>query len=116
VRRAGEAALLLADAGTLAIVSLVSPYAADRDLVRRRHEAEGLAFLEVHVDTPVEICEQRDAKGLYAKARAGEISGFTGVDDPYEAPSAPDLRLSGDASLDDAVAALERALGVHGLL
>ena len=116
VRRAGEAALLLADAGTLAIVSLVSPYAADRDAVRRRHEAEGLGFLEVHVDTPVEICEQRDAKGLYAKARAGEISGFTGVDDPYEAPPAPDLRLAGDGSLDDAVAALERALGDHDLL
>jgi bifunctional enzyme CysN/CysC len=83
VRRAGEAALLVADAGTLSIVSLVSPSAAARDAVRRRHEEEGLSFLEIHVDTPVEECERRDPKGLYAKARAGEITGFTGVDDPY---------------------------------
>ena len=61
--------------------------------MRRRHEDEGLPFLEIHVDTPVEDCERRDAKGLYAKARAGEITGFTGVDDPYEAPVAPDLRI-----------------------
>jgi bifunctional enzyme CysN/CysC len=116
VRRAGEAAILIADAGTLAIVSLVSPYATDRDAVRRRHEDEGLPFLEVHVDAPVEVCEQRDSKGLYAKARAGEITGFTGVDDPYEAPAVPDLRLAGDGSLEDAVAALERALRDHDLL
>ncbi|MEA2177909.1 MAG: bifunctional enzyme CysN/CysC, partial [Solirubrobacteraceae bacterium] len=116
VRRAGEAALLVADAGTLSIVSLVSPAAAARAAVRRRHEDEGLAFLEVHVDTPVEECERRDPKGLYAKARAGEITGFTGVDDPYEAPASPDLRLDGTAPLEDAVAALERVLGDHDLL
>jgi bifunctional enzyme CysN/CysC len=116
VRRAGEAALLLGDAGNLAIVSLVSPYAADRDAVRRRHEDEGLPFLEIHVDTPVEVCEQRDVKGLYAKARAGEITGFTGVDDPYEAPAAPDARLDGGGALGDALGALERALDEHDLL
>jgi bifunctional enzyme CysN/CysC len=116
VRRAGEAALLVADAGTLSIVSLVSPAAAARAAVRRRHEDEGLAFLEVHVDTPVEECERRDPKGLYAKARAGEITGFTGVDDPYEAPASPDLRLDGTAPLEDAVAALERVLRDHDLL
>jgi bifunctional enzyme CysN/CysC len=116
VRRAGEAALLLADAGNLAIVSLVSPYAADRDAVRRRHQDEGLPFLEVHVDTPVEVCEMRDVKGLYARARAGEITGFTGVDDPYEAPAAPDVRLECDGALEDAIGALERALAERGLL
>jgi bifunctional enzyme CysN/CysC len=116
VRRAGEAALLLADAGTLAIVSLVSPQAGARDAVRRRHEAEGLEFLEVHVDTPVQECERRDPKGLYAKARAGQITGFTGVDDPYEAPVAPDLRLAGAAPLEVSVGALHAALEAHGLL
>ena len=95
VRRAGEVAQLFADAGIVAVVPLISPYRADRDRVRERHEAAGLRFLEVFVDTPIEVCEQRDPKGLYAKARAGEITGFTGVDDPYEAPLAPDLRLDG---------------------
>jgi bifunctional enzyme CysN/CysC len=116
VRRAGEAALLVADAGTLSIVALVSPSAVARAAVRRRHEDEGLPFLEIHVDTPVQECERRDPKGLYAKARAGEITGFTGVDDPYEAPAAPDLRLDGTAPLQEAVAALERALREHDLL
>ena len=115
VRRAGEAALLVADAGTLSIVSLVSPSAAAREAVRRRHEEEGLSFLEIHIDTPVEECERRDPKGLYAKARAGEITGFTGVDDPYEAPESPDLRLDGTAPLEDAVAALEQVLHDHDL-
>jgi bifunctional enzyme CysN/CysC len=77
----------------IAIVSLVSPYRADRDRARAAHEQDGLDFLEVFVDTPLEVCEQRDPKGMYAKARAGEISGFTGIDDPYEAPQSPDLLL-----------------------
>jgi bifunctional enzyme CysN/CysC len=115
VRRAGEAAILVADAGAVSVVSLVSPSAQARDAVRHRHEAEGLSFLEVHVDTPLEECERRDPKGLYAKARAGEITGFTGVDDPYEAPAAPDLRIDGTAPLEDAVAALEHALDEHDL-
>ena len=106
---------LVADAGTLSIVSLVSPHRGARP-VRRRHEAEGLPFLEIHVDTPVEECERRDPKGLYAKARAGEIKGFTGIDDPYEAPVAPELRIDGTAPLEDAVASLERALDEHHLL
>ena len=93
VRRAGEVAVLFADAGVVAIVPLISPYRADRDRVRDRHAELGLQFVEVFVDTPIELCEERDVKGLYAKARAGEIKGFTGVDDPYEAPSAPELRL-----------------------
>ncbi len=93
VRRVGEVAKLMADAGLVAVVSLVSPYRADRDLVRAAHDEAGLPFVEVFVDTPLAICEARDPKGMYAKARAGEITGFTGVDDPYEAPSAPDLLL-----------------------
>ena len=94
VRRAGEVARLLAEAGVVAIVPLISPYQSGRDRARAVHEAAGLAFLEVFVDTPIELCEQRDPKGLYAKARAGEITGFTGIDDPYEAPTSPELRLT----------------------
>jgi adenylyl-sulfate kinase len=93
VRRAGEVARLFADAGVIAIVPLISPYAADRDRVRARHEETGLRFLEVFVDTPLEICERRDPKGLYVKARAGELTNFTGIDDPYEAPTRADLVL-----------------------
>ena len=93
VRRVGEVARLFADAGVVAIVSLVSPYRADRDRVRRLHEEAGLPFVEVFVDTPIEQCEARDPKGMYAKARAGEITGFTGVDDPYEAPTDAELVL-----------------------
>jgi len=101
VRRVGEVAKLMADAGVIAIVSLVSPYRADRDRVRAAHDEAGLPFLEVFMDTPLEVCEERDPKGMYAKARAGEITGFTGVDDPYEAPQSPDLLLrpsDGDAA------------------
>lgn len=93
VRRAAEVARLFADAGVVALVPLISPYRAGRDRARRAHEEAGLAFLEVHVATPIDVCEQRDPKGLYAKARAGEIKGFTGIDDPYEAPLAPELVL-----------------------
>jgi bifunctional enzyme CysN/CysC len=93
VRRVGEVAKLLADAGITAIVSLVSPYRADREQVRASHAEAGLPFTEVFVDTPLAACEERDPKGLYAKARAGEIAHFTGIDDPYEAPLSPDLLL-----------------------
>jgi bifunctional enzyme CysN/CysC len=101
VRRVGELAKVLADAGVIAVVSLVSPYAEDRQRVRASHSAATLPFLEIFVDTPLEVCEARDPKGMYAKARAGEIANFTGVDDPYEAPEAPHLRLrpeDGDAA------------------
>jgi bifunctional enzyme CysN/CysC len=93
VRRVGEVACLFADAGLVAVVSLVSPYRADRDRVRAMHESAGLRFLEVFVDTPLDVCEARDPKGMYAKARAGLIRGFTGVDDPYEPPLEPELVL-----------------------
>jgi len=94
VRRAGEVARILADAGVVAIVPLISPYRAGRDRARAAHDADGVPFVEVFVDTPIEECERRDPKGLYAKARAGEITGFTGVDDPYETPASPELVLT----------------------
>jgi bifunctional enzyme CysN/CysC len=95
VRRTGEVARLFADAGLVAIVSLVSPYRAPRDRVRTIHADAGLPFLEVFVDTELAICESRDPKGLYRRARAGEITGLTGIDDPYEAPEHPELVLDG---------------------
>jgi len=93
VRRVGEVAALLADAGVVALVPLISPYRSGRDAARAVHAARGLPFVEVWLDTPIEVCEQRDPKGLYAKARSGELTGFTGVDDPYEPPEAPELVL-----------------------
>ncbi|SNR72157.1 adenylylsulfate kinase /sulfate adenylyltransferase subunit 1 [Haloechinothrix alba] len=106
VRRAGEVARLFADAGVVAVVSLISPYREDRDRVRAAHVADGLPFVEIFVDTPLETCAERDPKGMYAKARAGEITGFTGIDDPYEAPRTPDLVLrpeDGDAATQAAI-------------
>jgi bifunctional enzyme CysN/CysC len=93
VRRIAEVARILADAGVVSVVSLISPYRADRERARAIHAEAGLRFIEVFMDVPLEICERRDPKGLYARARAGEITGFTGVDDPYEAPERPDLVL-----------------------
>jgi len=117
VRRAAEVARLLADAGQLALVSLISPYAADRALARARHHATGLDFLEVFVDTPLEECERRDPKGLYAKARRGEIRGFTGVDDPYERPPAAEVEVRPlEVSVEDAVEAVVDALRARGVV
>jgi len=101
VRRTGEVAKILAESGTVAIASLVSPYREERDRVRALHEEAGIPFYEVFVDTPLEECERRDPKGLYAKARAGEIKDLTGVGSPYEAPERPDLVTSPD--LEEAV-------------
>jgi bifunctional enzyme CysN/CysC len=91
VRRVAHVARLFADAGAVAIVSLVSPFAADRDRARTLHDEVDLDFFEVFIDTPLAECERRDPKGLYARARAGSLQGLTGVGDPYEAPVAPDL-------------------------
>ncbi len=93
VRRVGEVAQLFADAGLVSVVSLVSPYQVDRDRVRAAHERSGLRFVEVFMDTPLDVCEARDPKGMYARARAGEIRGFTGVDDPYEPPPQAEITL-----------------------
>jgi bifunctional enzyme CysN/CysC len=110
VRRTAHVARLMADSGVVAIVSLVSPFAADRVQARALVEAENLPFHEIWVSTSVEQCEARDPKGLYKKARAGELPGFTGVDGPYEAPQAPDLEIGGDVPVDEAVQALVNVL------
>ena len=96
IRRIGEVAKLFADAGFITTTSFISPYHKDREIVREIHNKAGLFFMEVFVDAPIEVCEQRDPKGLYKKARTGELKGFTGIDDPYEAPESPDLRIETD--------------------
>lgn len=93
VARIGFVAALLARHGVFVLAPVISPYAAARDAVRARHAALGLPYLEVHVATPVAECASRDVKGLYARAYAGDLRGLTGVDDPYEPPAQPDLRL-----------------------
>ncbi|MEM9083133.1 MAG: adenylyl-sulfate kinase [Planctomycetota bacterium] len=93
IRRISEVSKLFADAGCITLSSFISPYTKDRDEARKIHEDAGLKFIEVFVDTPLEVCEERDPKGLYKKARAGEIKGFTGIDDPYEAPANAELVL-----------------------
>lgn len=106
IRRIGEVARLFADAGLIAIASAISPYRADRDGARQSHAASSLEFFEVFVDTPLNVCEARDPKGLYRKARAGNLPGFTGLDSPYEAPAQPELVLhAGRDSLEACVAA-----------
>jgi len=117
IRRVGEVARLFADAGLVAVVPVISPYRAGREHARRIHEASGLDYVEVYVDTPIEVCEARDVKGLYAKARAGELTGFTGVDDPYEAPEHPDVVIAGDRTAPgEAVAAIVEVLIAHGVV
>ncbi|HMJ03069.1 MAG TPA: adenylyl-sulfate kinase [Conexibacter sp.] len=106
VRRTAEVARLFADAGLVALVSVVSPYAEARAFARDLHERDGLRFIEVYVNTPLSECQRRDPKGLYARAKAGDLKGFTGVDDPYEAPLDPDVELRGL----DLAAAVERVL------
>ena len=96
IRRIGEVAKLFADAGFITTTSFISPYHKDREIVREIHNKAGLFFMEVFVDAPIEVCEQRDPKGLYKKARSGKLKGFTGIDDPYEAPESPDLRIETD--------------------
>lgn len=110
VRRVGEVARLMADAGLVVLVALISPYAADRETVRAAHDDAGLDFYEVYVATSLEVSEVRDPKGLYARARAGEIAGFTGIDDPYEAPADPDLVLDAETTDVDALASKVVAL------
>jgi bifunctional enzyme CysN/CysC len=110
VRRTAEVSALLADAGVVVLVALVSPYRADRAAARAAHDRRGLPFLEVHVATTLAECERRDPKGLYARARAGELRGLTGVDDPYEPPEAADVVVGGGEPLEEAVARVLGAL------
>lgn len=112
VSRVGELARLFADAGAIAIVALVSPMDAARCAVRESHARCGLRFIEVFVDTPLEVCMARDPKALYAKARAGQIHGFTGIDAPYEPPSRPDLTLPPELEVPAAVATVLELLDI----
>lgn len=101
IRRIAEVAKLFSDAGVIAMTSFISPYRKDRDLARRLHMEAGLPFVEIFVDTPIEVCEARDPKGLYQKARKGELKGFTGIDNPYEPPLNPELVLKTERHLPD---------------
>ena len=104
IRRIGEIAKLFNEAGVITLASFISPYRADRDQVRRIHQEMGLAFVEIFVDCDLASAEKRDPKGLYKKARAGEIKNFTGIDDPYEAPVNAEIHLVSDKmSLNDVV-------------
>jgi len=117
IRRIGEVAKLFADAGVITITSFISPYKADRDIVRKLHEDAGITFIEVHVNLPLAVAEERDPKGLYKKARAGEIKGFTGIDDPFEAPESPEVDLpTHELSIEQSVEKLLAALDTRGLL
>ncbi|MFE2537888.1 adenylyl-sulfate kinase [Streptomyces sp. NPDC059371] len=116
VQRIGFLAELLARNGVKALVPVIAPYADSREAVRGRHEENGTTYLEVHVATPVEVCSVRDVKGLYAKQAAGELTGLTGVDDPYEAPESPDLRIeSHTQTVRESAAALHALLTEKGL-
>ncbi len=105
IRRIGEVARLFADAGVIVIASFISPYRKERDLARRIHEESGLPFIEVFMATPVEVCEHRDPKSLYKKARLGELKGFTGVDDPYEMPEKAELTVSAEGEAPEEIVA-----------
>jgi adenylylsulfate kinase len=117
IRRIAEVAKLFADAGSIAMTSFISPYRKDRDNARELHKQAGLPFIEIHVSTPVGVCEERDPKGLYKKARAGQIKQFTGVDDPYEAPLNPELVVdTSKLSVSDAAAVVLEYLEKQGIV
>ena len=117
IRRIGEVSKLFSDSGLITLSSFISPYANDRDEVRALHDEAGIDYIEVHVDLPLEVAESRDPKGLYKKARAGEIKGFTGIDDPYEAPTNPEVKLAThEMSLEECVAHLLTVLEERGAL
>jgi len=117
IRRIGEISKLFVDTGVIVLSSFISPYRADRDTVRALHDADKMDFIEVHVDCALAEAEKRDPKGLYKKARAGEIKGFTGIDDPYEAPAKPEVHLHSDQmSLEQEVELLIAELERRGIL
>ena len=117
IRRIGEIAKLFVDSGVIALSSFVSPYRADRDQVRALHEASDMPFVEIYVECPLEVAEERDPKGLYKKARAGEIKNFTGIDDPYEAPTQAELVLNtAEMTLEEEVQAILNYLRERGIL
>ena len=117
VQRIGLVAEVLARNGVLALVPVIAPYADSREAVRKRHDASGTPYFEVHVATPVEVCSRRDVKGLYARQAAGRLKGLTGVDDPYEPPVAPALQLpTQDQTPDESAAAVYALLAERGLV
>ena len=117
IRRIGEVSKLFVDTGIIVLSSFISPYRADRDMVRALHADSAMDFIEVHVDCALAEAEKRDPKGLYKKARAGEIKGFTGIDDPYEAPIKPEVHLHSDEmTLEQEVAILIAELESRGIL
>jgi adenylylsulfate kinase len=117
IRRIGEVAKLFGDAGVLSLSSFISPYMADRDEVRALHETAGLEFIEVFVDCSLAEAEKRDPKGLYKKARAGEIKNFTGIDDPYEAPIKAEIHLHTDQmTLEEEVGIILEHLESNGFI
>jgi len=117
IRRIGEVAKLFGDAGVLSLSSSISPYKADRDEVRELHQRAGLEFIEVFVDCSLAVAESRDPKGLYKKARAGEIKNFTGIDDPYEPPTNPEIHLKTDEmTLEDEVQIVLNHLQENGFI
>ena len=117
IRRVGEVSKLFVDGGVIVLSSFISPYLVDRQIVRELHEADNMPFIEVFVDCSLEAAEERDPKGLYKKARAGEIKNFTGIDDPYEAPEAPEVHLHTDQqSLEEEVEYLLDLLEKRGLI
>jgi 3'-phosphoadenosine 5'-phosphosulfate synthase len=117
IRRVGEVAKLFADSGVVALCSFVSPYNKDRELGRQLHQSVGLPFIECHIATSLEECEKRDVKGLYKKARAGIIKGFTGIDQPYELPENPELRIETEGrSVDDCVQQIVEVLQAEGIV
>jgi len=116
IRRIGEVAKLMTDSGCITITAFISPYQRDRDLARKLHENSGLKFLEVLMDVPLAVAEQRDPKGLYKKARAGLIKGFTGNDDPYELPEKPELVIpTHEHDVDESVDIIMKTLTDHGV-
>lgn len=120
IRRVGEVARLFADAGVITLASFISPYRQDRELCRGLHQRDGqgeLPFFEIFVDAPIAVCERRDPKGLYRKARAGQLPHFTGIDDPYEPPLNPELTLKTESqSVDQSVQACILMLTTQGIL
>jgi len=117
IRRIGEISKLFGDAGTIALSSFISPYRADRQEVRKLHDAADLKFVEVFVDCSLEVAEERDPKGLYKKARAGEIKNFTGIDDPYEVPENPEIHLNTDRmTLEEEVSMIIDYLKAHDII
>lgn len=117
IRRIGEVAKLFVDAGVIVLTSFISPYRADREIAREAHAKDQMDFIEVYVDCPLDEAEKRDPKGLYKKARAGQIKNFTGIDDPYEAPENPEVHLkTAELTLDQEVDALLRVLRLRGIL